>query len=321
MPLLVVTIAAEEAGSLTLDEWDALAGRDQVLFERSDHPLIPRLRSSGATADPFDDELSADDDRRALVAEPGSERVVALAREGAEVLGGARDVPDSLTAAHGSKIARRAASQTALLAAVMARLRSEDGCPWDREQDHQSLKPHLLEESYEVIDAIERDASTEELTEELGDLLLQVVFHAQLGLDDGHFDLGDVAAAITAKLLHRHPHVFSDVVVSGAGEVVANWEKIKAAEKKRAGPFDGIPRSLPALVAAHKTQKRAAALGFAADAADAAGRVRSALDDGDVGSALFWTVALARATGVDAEGALRAALARFRGSLAGEGSE
>ncbi len=151
MPLLVVTVAANEAGEVTLDEWDALTSRDQVLFERSDHPLIERLRSHGARAGPFDDEPSPEDDHRALVADPGSGRDVALARDGAEVLGGARNTPDSLTAAHGSKIARRAASQTALLVAIMARLLSEDGCPWDREQDHRSLKPHLLEESYDLI--------------------------------------------------------------------------------------------------------------------------------------------------------------------------
>ena len=197
----------------------------------------------------------------------------------------------------------------------MARLRGEDGCPWDQKQTHSSLKPHLIEESYEVIDAIERGEVGAELEEELGDLLLQVVFHSQLADDDDRFDLAGVADRIVAKLLHRHPHVFSDTVVADADEVVANWETIKSKEKKRSDPFDDIPAALPALSTAYKTQKRAASLGWQAQEDEARGQLEAAVEDERLGEALFWLVALARARGLDPEGALRDAVARFRERL------
>ncbi|MDQ3983214.1 MAG: MazG family protein, partial [Actinomycetota bacterium] len=224
-----------------------------------------------------------------------------------------------LTAAHGARVGRRAASALGGLALVMARLRGPDGCPWDAEQTHESLRVHLLEEAHEVLEAIDAGATGEHLEEELGDLLLQVVFHAQLAADEGRFDVAGVADRIVAKLLHRHPHVFGDVVVSGASDVVANWEAIKAKEKVRAGPFDGIPATLPGLLAAYKTQKRAAGLGFEADAATARARLDEALSAPPtpeaVGEALFWLVAVARSAGVDPEGALARATRRFRQSL------
>jgi MazG family protein len=200
----------------------------------------------------------------------------------------------------------------------MARLRSEDGCPWDREQTHESLKVHLLEEAHEVIDAIDVGHTGAELEEELGDLLLQVAFHARLAAQEDRFDLADVADAIVAKLIHRHPHVFGTTEVSSAGEVVRNWEALKAEERRgeEQDPFASIPRALPALLTAHKTQKRAARFGFAPDEAEARARLRGALDgETDLGEALFWLVALARVRGVDPEGALRKATVRFRESL------
>lgn len=315
MTLLVVPLGPEEAGDLTLAEWDRLVERDPVLFERSEHPLMDRLRAAGVAAGPFDDEPSAGLENAAFVCEPGSARVVDLARDGADVLGFG-PAPDALTAAWGSAIARKAGVSAAALAAIMARLRSADGCPWDREQTHETLKPHLVEETYEVIDAIENGKVTHDLEEELGDLLLQVAFHAQLAAEDDRFDLAEVADRISAKLLHRHPHVFSDTVVSGAEQVVSNWEALKAEEKKeRIGPFDDIPGALPALVAAYKTQKRAAPLGFSPDAAEASAKSGAAIADGDIGEALFWIVALARREGIDPEGALRGATARFRRGL------
>lgn len=320
MTLLVVALSPERAGDLTLDEWDALTARSVVLFERADHPLIDRLTAAGVAAGPFDDEPPADAAGWALVTEPDSPRLVELAKRGAEVVSSLWSAPDALTAARGAPIGRRAARSMAGLASVMARLRSPEGCPWDLEQDHRSLAPHLLEEAYEVIDAIERDAPDAELEEELGDLLLQVVFHAQMAQDGGRFDVADVAEAIVAKLLHRHPHVFADAVVESAGQVVANWEAIKATEKERSGPFDDIPAALPALAAAHKTQKRAAALGFAPSDDEALEQARGALATGDLGEALFWSVALARSRGVDAEGALREATRRFREAQAPSGS-
>ena len=144
---------------------------------------------------------------------------------------------------------------------LMARLRAPDGCPWDREQNHQSLRWHAVEEVYELVDAIEaRD--DHELEEELGDLLLQVVFHCQLARERGVFDFEKVARHIADKLIRRHPHVFGDVKVKDVDQVWANWEKIKRAEKhgtKHARPsaLDGIPKHLPALLRAEKLVKKA----------------------------------------------------------------
>jgi tetrapyrrole methylase family protein/MazG family protein len=153
--------------------------------------------------------------------------------------------------------------QTAIedLLRVMARLRSPTGCPWDREQDHRSLRWHAVEEVYELLDAIEAD-DDQELVEELGDLLLQVVFHCQLGKERGAFDFDKVVRHITEKLVRRHPHVFGDVKVKDVDQVWANWEKIKRAEKhgtKHARPsaLDGIPKHLPALSRAEKLVKKA----------------------------------------------------------------
>jgi XTP/dITP diphosphohydrolase len=144
---------------------------------------------------------------------------------------------------------------------VMARLRSPAGCPWDREQDHMTLRYHAVEEVYELMDAIEA-GDDHELAEELGDLLLQVVFHCQLGRERGAFDFDTVARSITEKLIRRHPHVFGTTKVKNVDEVWANWEQIKSAEKhgtKHARPsaLDGIPRHLPALLRAQKLVKKA----------------------------------------------------------------
>ena len=146
---------------------------------------------------------------------------------------------------------------------IMKQLRSENGCPWDREQTHLSLRPYLLEEAYEVLEAIEED-STEHLLEELGDLLLQVVFHAQIAAEESRFTLTDVLKELNAKLIRRHPHVFAGKEVGGVKEVLVNWEEIKAAEheEKPACVLDGIPASLPALMRAEKMQVKAACLGF-----------------------------------------------------------
>src|SRR5258707_802664 len=143
----------------------------------------------------------------------------------------------------------------------MARLRSPTGCPWDREQDHMTLRWHAVEEVYELLDAIE-SKDDHELAEELGDLLLQVVFHCQLANERGAFDFEKVARHITDKLIRRHPHVFGDTKVTGVDQVWANWEKIKRAEKHgtrhaRASALDGIPRHLPALLRAEKLVKKA----------------------------------------------------------------
>lgn len=144
---------------------------------------------------------------------------------------------------------------------VMAKLRSPDGCPWDREQDHRSLRFHAVEEVYELIDAIEA-GDDHEMLEELGDLLLQVVFHCQLAAERGAFDFERVAKTINDKLIRRHPHVFGDVKVKGVDEVWTNWEQIKRAEKagthrERVSGLDGIPKHLPALMRTEKLVKKA----------------------------------------------------------------
>lgn len=148
---------------------------------------------------------------------------------------------------------------------VMRKLRSPEGCPWDKEQTNESLKSDLIEEAYEVIDAIE-SGNLSHLEEELGDLLLQVVFHSQICSEDGHFEFHNVAKGIADKLVRRHPHVFGEVQVSDSGEVLQNWDAIKKAEKKDGGKpasiVSGIPKHLPALQKAHQIQKRAARAGF-----------------------------------------------------------
>lgn len=206
---------------------------------------------------------------------------------------------------------------------VMARLRGPGGCPWDREQTHRSLARHLLEETHEVLEAIDRD-DRNGIRDELGDVLLQVVFHAQMAADDDAWDVDDVAEGIVAKLIRRHPHVFGEVEVSGAEEVLTNWERIKAAEKGERGHLEeDIPPSLPALARASKVQRRAAGWGFEWRSQDAAlaslreeveelerAATREAVEE-EIGDVLFAAVAVARKAGVDAESALRGTVSGF----------
>jgi MazG family protein len=210
------------------------------------------------------------------------------------------------------------------LVRVMARLRGPGGCPWDREQDHRSLARHLLEEAHEVLDAID-DGDPGRLREELGDLLLQIVFHAQMAADEGAFDIDDVAEGIVAKLIRRHPHVFGDVEVGSAAEVLVNWERIKAEEKGEHGLEQDIPATLPALARAAKVQRRAAGRGFewrrAENAIEAVreelGELERATDprnvEEEVGDLLFAVAALGRKLGVDPESALRRTVRGFAG--------
>jgi tetrapyrrole methylase family protein / MazG family protein len=172
--------------------------------------------------------------------------------------------PDHLTSLFVPRLAAPVAGEVARFAEVVRRLRRE--CPWDREQTHQSLRRHLLEETYEALEALDHlDTETGqgfvELEEELGDLLFQVVFHATLAAEEGHFDLADVAFGIREKLIGRHPHVFGDAEAATAADVMARWEQIKKAEKGRSSVMEGIPLALPALLYAMKVQKRAATEG------------------------------------------------------------
>ena len=187
---------------------------------------------------------------------------------------------------------------------VMARLRSPAGCPWDREQDHMTLRFHAVEEVYELMDAIEA-GDDQEMAEELGDLLLQVVFHCQLAKERGAFDFDRVARHITDKLIRRHPHVFGDAKVKSVDQVWANWEKIKQAEKHgtphaRPSALDGIPKHLPALLRAEKLAKKARKTGLAVIKSG-----RGVPKKSELGRALFEMAARAQARGWSAEELLR----------------
>lgn len=210
---------------------------------------------------------------------------------------------------------------------VVRRLRAPDGCPWDREQTHQSLRPYLLEETYEVLEAIDSGDDTK-LREELGDLLLQVAMHARIAEDEGRFDAADISEAEAAKMVSRHPHVFGAVQVADADEVLRNWEQQKqalaASEGRLESVVDRVPATLPALAWALGMQKRAARIGFdyttaefaAEGVAEEARELAAASDPTEVfdelGDLLFALVNLARKRKVNPEDALRAAGQRFR---------
>ncbi len=196
------------------------------------------------------------------------------------------------------------------LVRVMTRLRGPGGCPWDAEQTHETLARYLLDESYELLEAIE-GTNRDHLAEELGDLLLQVVFHAQVAWDAGHFDIDDVADRIATKLVTRHPHVFGNVEVSGAGEVVANWEVIKDHEKGRRSVVEGVPEALPALAYAQKLGGRTEKLALP----DGGPEEEPPADEEAFGELLWAVVAAARRAGVDAESALRRRARAFRDRL------
>jgi tetrapyrrole methylase family protein/MazG family protein len=212
------------------------------------------------------------------------------------------------------------------LVEVMARLRR--GCPWDREQTHESLVPFLIEEAYEVVDAIEQHSEAD-LCEELGDLLLQVVFHAELATERGSFSIADVVDGLANKMIRRHPHVFGDQAVADVAEVWQNWEQLKALEpaaKKRESRLDGIPKGLGSLQRAQKMQDKASRVGFdwptldgvRAKLAEELAELDAARRDGnpaevreELGDVIFTLVNLSRALGVDAEGAMRDANEKF----------
>jgi XTP/dITP diphosphohydrolase len=195
------------------------------------------------------------------------------------------------------------------LVALMTRLRQE--CPWDARQTHASLVEYLIEEAYEVVEAIEAEQDGD-LREELGDLLLQVVFHAQIAQEQGEWDIDDVADGICTKLIARHPHVFADSTVDSAEQVERNWHAAKAQEKGRSSVTDGIPASLPALVRAAKVQSRSAHLSLpeVPGYAEAAATVAEFPAEQDYGDHLLALVAAGHARGWDAESAVRAAVRR-----------
>jgi tetrapyrrole methylase family protein / MazG family protein len=221
-----------------------------------------------------------------------------------------------------------ALKETQTLQEIMARLRAPDGCPWDREQTHQSLRKYLLEETYEALEAID-SGDREALQEELGDLMLQIVFHAQVADEAGTYDLGDVVAGISSKLIRRHPHVFGEVAAQDAQAVLRNWEALKREERAKKAKtahsmLDGVPQAMPALSYAQSVQDRAARVGFdwpsidgvLEKVAEETREVVSAPSAGErfeeFGDLLFVLVRLASWLKIDAEDALRAANHKFR---------
>lgn len=181
---------------------------------------------------------------------------------------------------------------------IIAKLRSPEGCPWDREQTHESLKTNLIEETYEVLDAIDRKDNAD-LCGELGDVLLQVVFHAQLAKEEGAFDINDVIDSTSNKMINRHPHVFGDEVAGTADEVLSNWERIKQQEGAKPKPVMQMNDNLPALMLARKLMDKAGRVGIAIPQCEK-------MTAEELGAALFELVLVGKANGIDAEDALRA---------------
>jgi NTP pyrophosphatase (non-canonical NTP hydrolase) len=329
--ILLVTSPRVAPGLLTLQAWDALRGAARVLAP-PDHPQHAALVAAGVDVDLLhvpDDELAprlteataagGDRDVVWLVAPPAhpggptGESPLRAELDGAgvptEVLRGSVDLP-------GSRVLDLVTTMTVL----------REQCPWDAKQTHSSLAPHLLEEPYEALEALE-NGDHGAFAEELGDVLLQVLFHAEVASerDDGTgYTIDDVADGIVAKLVRRHPHVFADVTVSGAGEVATNWDEIKKAERaQKASPadepasaLDGVPFGQPALSLASQLQRRAGRAGVPDDLLTEDGPINpSGPGDGtaeSLGDQLFALVAVARAADLDPELELRAAARRYR---------
>lgn len=308
--IMLATTHRVAAGLLSWRAWETLRSADRVLA-RDGHPQLPYLREAGVTVEITDrqaPELAAE-----LVAAAASGTVVWVAdpdgdeplmRRVGELVVHARD-PVDVEVLHGSYDLPGA--RLLDLVSVMDRLRRE--CPWDRKQTHATLVPYLLEEAYELADTVE-DGDYAALREELGDVLMQVVFHARVAeerTDETRFTIDDVAAGIVDKLVRRHPHVFGDVKVADAEEVKANWEQIKRAERAAKGGeqsiLDGVAMGQPALSLAAQLYRRAAR-------ADAPEELHADLGE-DIGAELFELARRARQSGTDPEAALRTVARRY----------
>jgi XTP/dITP diphosphohydrolase len=329
---LLLTSPRVAGGLLSWPAWQALSTADLVLARAGHHDQAAGLDEASIPL-----RRSEFDDPREVARE-----LVEAARAGQVVWLGSADGDPGLTDALASELSRVAigndpppvevlvgshdvpGARLLDLVAVMDRLRSPGGCPWDAAQTHRSLAPYLLEEAYEAVEAVESD-DRPALVEELGDVLLQVVFHARLAEEDPEvpFDIDDVAAGIVAKLVRRHPHVFavaaettddgSGVEVTTAAHVEANWDRIKTMEKGRESVLDGIPLTLPALARADAVLGRLARAGVVTG--ERLGRDTSerhgGWDESAVGGTLLDVVEQAREAGIDAEAALRAAVRRL----------
>lgn len=340
--VLLVTSPRVAPGALSWQAWQAL--HEGAVFTRDqEHPQRAALAAAGIATEAVDPEHSPAAIAR-ILRDAAEQRGTAVWLAGP---GGDDDIGRAL----GDMATRHADLHDPLeievlhaswdvpgarlldVVATMDRLRSPGGCPWDAQQTHDSLAPYLLEEAYEAFQAIEDDDS-DALREELGDVLLQVAFHARLAEErdePGRWTIDDVAAGLVDKLVRRHPHVFADVQVQGADDVVSNWDAIKAEEKGRASAVEGVPLSAPSLTLAQTLQRKASKLGVPADlvapelaaaqspAAAVAALAAAYEDDPGVehAGALLWAVVAAlRSHDVDAEAALRARARVFRDRLA-----
>ncbi len=342
--LVLIETAPGLPGLMTSTAWDALRDADVVVArDPASHPSTPYVHQAGVDIEALEGPATSAAGMDLLAPGSPGDRGTAMAlcdlaaRRGTVAL--LRDADEGqLARAIGVEAAKRhlevefvfldalpAGSELLRLVEVERRLRDpETGCPWDLEQDHVSLGRYLVEEVYELLDAIDRGHDVD-IAEELGDVLLQVVFHAQMAADRGAFTIDDVAGGIADKLVRRHPHVFGSTDVADADEVKANWEVLKAEEKSdRDGPFDGVPMALPALQLSDDLQRKAERAGFRwADIAGPVAKVHEELaelltadDDDDrdheLGDLLAAVVAVGRRLGIDPEGALRRQSTRFR---------
>jgi XTP/dITP diphosphohydrolase len=341
--IVLVETSADLPGLLPFQAWDALGLADEVLVrDRDSHPSTPYLYAAGldlvtvepATLERADLDLtrpgSAEDRRlaKALVgrAVEGQAPVFLLGPDDdglAKALAGMSAEPDvEIELVFLAPIP--AGTELLRLVEVMRQLRDpQTGCPWDLEQDHATLLRYLLEETYELVDAIEQGSDVD-LVEELGDVLLQIVFHAQVAQDRRAFGIDDVARGIVDKLVRRHPHVFADGEAATADDVQATWDQQKAREKGRTGPFEGVPDAMAGLMLVETVHRKATKRGVAGPQADApAASVLQHLteaDDADsdedreaaLGALIGAVVSLADSLGVDPEAAARRAAAAFR---------
>jgi XTP/dITP diphosphohydrolase len=301
-------------GLLSWPAWQALRGADRVISPEAQQPQLPYLREAGVTveiASPSASELVAGCAGRTVIVLVGHDTAAGgltddLARLAASGQAGMPEI-ELLPASYDLPGARLLD-----LVSVMDRLRSPGGCPWDAEQTHASLVKYLIEEAYELVETIE-EGDREALREELGDVLLQVMFHARVAEEheEDPFSIDDVAGGIVDKLVYRHPHVFGSVDADTAAQVEANWEQLKAAEKQRSSVTEGVPLGQPALALAAKLMARAAKAGLDVPVTTPI-TAPDHPDEPAVGELLLAVAALACANGVDPEAALRSAARRHR---------
>jgi XTP/dITP diphosphohydrolase len=320
--VLLATSARTAPGLLSWEAWSTLRSADSVLVGADDHPLLPALAAADVPVDvlAYDDvdaladHLLSRDGRTLWIASPDGDPGLA------EVLGRRLDAGSDVEVDVVLGSWDLPGAHLLDLVAVMDRLRSPGGCPWDAEQTHESLVEYLVEEAYETVEAIET-GDDPALREELGDVLLQVAFHARIAQEhEQPWGIDDVADGIVRKLVSRHPHVFADHDARTPDEVEASWKRLKAAEKQRESVTDGIPLALPSLVLAAKLLRRSADVELPAEAW-VAPEVEAAADraweasDGEIGDLLLALAARAHAAGVDLESELRDALRRHRSAV------